>query len=77
MTDMQIFINSLDGSTFTLDVNGALSLADVKMLIFDKWGIPPSIFRIIYHGKQFPDETILNEIKVSEHDTLYIYGVMR
>jgi len=56
---MQIFVNTLTGKTITLDVESSDTIADVKLTLEEKVGIPLDQVRVVVAGKQLKDSHTL------------------
>eukprot|EP00466_Bigelowiella_natans_P004449 jgi/Bigna1/42651/e_gw1.66.102.1 len=69
---MQIFVKTLSSKIITLDVDASDSIKRVKLLIFDKEGIPIHEQRIIFGGKNLQDSQTLAECKVEKESTLHV-----
>lgn len=48
----EMYINTLTGKTHYLTVNHTTTIGEVKELIADREGLPPSTMRVIFAGKQ-------------------------
>ncbi len=54
MSNMQVFVKTLIGMTYTLDVSGADTVESVKAKVQDKEGIPADVLlmlRLVFAGK--------------------------
>ena len=74
---MQIFITTIIGKTFTLEVNSSDKIKDIKTKISKKEGIPNESKRLIliFGGKHLEDDRTLADYNVQNNSTLHL--VMR
>lgn len=69
---MQIFVKTLTGKTITLLVSSSHSVADVKVMVQDKEGIPPDQQRIVFKGEELQNVQTLTGMSFSlSLDTSY------
>ncbi|XP_051186603.1 polyubiquitin 11-like [Lolium perenne] len=69
---MIIFVKTLDGKTFRLQVESSATIEDIKMKIYELESTCPSKQRIIYDGKQLEDGRTLADYDVKEENTLHL-----
>eukprot|EP00403_Amphidinium_massartii_P019170 CAMPEP_0178409916 /NCGR_PEP_ID=MMETSP0689_2-20121128/20708_1 /TAXON_ID=160604 /ORGANISM="Amphidinium massartii, Strain CS-259" /LENGTH=122 /DNA_ID=CAMNT_0020031071 /DNA_START=80 /DNA_END=448 /DNA_ORIENTATION=+ len=69
---MQIFVKTLSGQVFTLEVEAAEEVACIKDKIYDATGIPSFQQGLSYSGKQLQDDLALADYNVNKESMLML-----
>ncbi|XP_014769892.1 ubiquitin-60S ribosomal protein L40 [Octopus bimaculoides] len=69
---MQLFVSNLAGKTLALDMHSSTTTMDVMDSITAREGIPQSLQRLVYSGKQLDETARLSEYGVATGSTLHL-----
>jgi large subunit ribosomal protein L40e len=69
---MQVFVKTLTGKTFTLELESSCSIDDLKAKIQEKDGTPPCQQRLIFSGKYLDAGHSLAECGIQNASTLHV-----
>lgn len=74
---IKIFIKTLKGKTFSLDVKRSDTIEKVKMKIQEEEGIPPHHYRLMFGSTQLEDEMTLTDYEIHKGSTVLLALCLR
>ena len=69
---MQIFIKTVSGTTYLLNVNPTDKIEDLRRKIQEKDGVKPEEQRLIFSAKQLVDGNTLQDYQIHENSTIHL-----
>eukprot|EP00027_Filamoeba_sp_ATCC50430_P019128 CAMPEP_0168571348 /NCGR_PEP_ID=MMETSP0413-20121227/17293_1 /TAXON_ID=136452 /ORGANISM="Filamoeba nolandi, Strain NC-AS-23-1" /LENGTH=69 /DNA_ID=CAMNT_0008604205 /DNA_START=20 /DNA_END=225 /DNA_ORIENTATION=- len=69
---MRIYIKTLTGESFELEVDPSDTIESMKHQILDITGIEPAYQRIIFAGKQLLEDKTVSEYNIRKESTLHV-----
>eukprot|EP00051_Salpingoeca_urceolata_P028367 m.5699 g.5699 ORF g.5699 m.5699 type:complete len:359 (-) comp2441_c0_seq2:414-1490(-) len=67
---MSIFVKTLTGRVYEFEVAGSQPIWDVKVQIYNEYGVPPHELRLIFAGHELEEGHTLSDYGVEEKSTL-------
>jgi ubiquitin C len=74
---IEIFVKTLNGKQFTLEVSETERIEDVKMKIEDKEGIPANQQKLIFAGRRLEDDRTLQDYSIGRDVTVFLILPMK
>jgi ubiquitin C len=75
MAGMQIFVQDVDGETFSLDVDPSTTIEVVKEMIEDTTGIASDDQRLFFKDEKLQDNKTLRDYRVRHNSTLELHAM--
>jgi len=69
---MCLFIRTLTGKTFTIEISSTATVADVKAAVQGKEGIPADQQRLIFSGAELAVDCTLQSYNIQPESTLHL-----
>jgi ubiquitin C len=67
-----VFIKTLTGKTFEIEIGPDETISDLKNKIFDEQGTPFSLQRLIFSGSRLDDHRTLSSYNIKSQDTVHL-----
>ena len=74
---MYIYVKTLQGATWTFDVQPSDHIEKIKARISDEHGIPMDAQRLIFAGKQLEDCRRLSDYQIARESPLHLIRRLR
>ncbi|WP_293917657.1 MULTISPECIES: ubiquitin-like protein [unclassified Sphingobacterium] len=68
----QIFVKTLTGRTYTINVNSSDYISQIKAMLQTKTGIEVSKQRLIFASKQLEDNKTLSDYNIVKESTIFL-----
>jgi len=69
---IDVVIKTLTGETIGVEISPCATVDDLQKMIHDKAGIPPSVQRLIYAGKQLDTALTLSDYNIQDASTIHL-----
>lgn len=69
---LTVYVKTLTGATTTFSLEKGATCDNLRSLIEDRLGVPPSSQRILFSANPVEPETVLEEIGVQQHSVLHL-----
>jgi len=70
--NMRVFVKTLSGGIFEIEVEASDTVGNVKAKIQDKYQIPIKNQKLIFDGKEMKDDRTLNYYRIRKEETLHM-----
>ena len=70
--DMQIFIKTLVGAHYSLDVSSSTTVEELKEIIYETVGFPPDQMRLVYASHSLEDDKTLADYNIQKSSVVHV-----